>query len=316
MTQPTIINGGKPNGGIVPRPTDTSFDALFELVQEYADQEQMNEEERGIIRTLLSPDAELEIETSSAVSDEEVWRETELICRLHVKFQKALFTLKPIIAKLLLEIKKRPNIFLSRGCKDFSQFLQSWVPANWAIPRSEAWKIVKIAESFPSYTPREVLTAGYPKMTALSQRMDETNPKAKMLIDLAPRTKLDDFYKLVAQETSSDEKDLIPVQFKLKCSLSQMEFYEEFFSDPRVQGWAETTNPAKILERCIQEVMNEAIAQGEQMMRQRLEEKRERLAQTKAEKEEQRKEIERRKSLKRGPSGDLAIALEGVLDDE
>ena len=315
MTQPMTTN---PNGtavAIVGR-VDNDFSALFELVQEYADQEQIDEESREIIKTLLSPDAELEIATDPSVSDEEVWRETELICRLHVKFQKALFSLKPIIAKLLLEIEKRPQLYIARGCKDFSQFLQSWVPANWAIPRSEAWKIVKIARAFPSYKPRDILEAGYPKMTVVSQYMNETNPKAKMLIDLAPRTKLDDFYTLVAQETSSDEKEFIKVKFDIKCSLSQREFYDEFFSDPRVQAWARSNSPAVILESAIQEVMNEAIAQGEQMMRQRLEDKRSKLAQTKSEKEAQRNEIERRKSLKRGPAGDLASALEGVINDE
>lgn len=194
------------------------------------------------------------------------------VSKAYCKAQDIMTRLKPFFGRILLLYKRRPQLYLDLGYKDYDDWMSRGVPILHGVSRGEAYNCVTIAEElgFLTATKMEELKIG--KLNYLAKAIRRTVTE-DMPIEMR-EAKRAEWVALAEQNTVRGFKELMEAQHLIEpgeCEPKVVvalhvappvkERWEGFVADEGIQQHCETQDGGQIFERMIDECETEWKAQ-------------------------------------------------------
>ena len=205
------------------------------------------EDEREILSTLVRDESTIETVATGLEADA-LWSALTTCARIYVTTKSAQSKLKPVVGRLLLELEKFPDLYKSRGYKNFDDFISNGVPEIFGLPRSESYRSKRLAATWPNLSVAEFSEIGEGKLYTLSQFTSHTDPKADEWLEIARTSTHDELRdKIVQVGNASSTAELIPVQYTFYTTLEKKRHIHEFVHNSRVQSHVGTADIGSII---------------------------------------------------------------------
>lgn len=204
--------------------------------------------DQKIIASLLASGSAVEDVIPEDIAEGPLWQTLEACCRALSVYRKRIGVLKPLIGRILIVCRNRPEIWQAKGYRNYDDFITNWTKDVIGITRSEAYASRNLAEKFPSLSIQDVQDVGYSKLAYLATKTGEDDPKVNDWIKAAQEHTLDELKDIFANKgiEPRDESDLCNLSFITTKAIKNRAI--EFFKDPRVQAYCGTENYGKIFE--------------------------------------------------------------------
>lgn len=209
---------------------------------------ELSPNDQTIVASLLASGSAMEYAIPDNIGEGPLWETLEACCRALSVYRKRIGVLKPLIGRILIVCRNRPEIWQAKGYKNYDDFITNWTKDVVGIARSEAYACRNLAEKFPSLSIQDVQDVGYSKLSYLSTKTGEHDPKVNDWIKAAQEHTLDELKDIFANKgiEPRDESDLCNISFITTKAIKTRLL--EFMTDPRVQAYCQTENYGKIIE--------------------------------------------------------------------
>lgn len=239
-----------------------ALDALVGSSITYADQQ--------ILRRLMAaPTIELTVSTDTPTK--ELVHQLKLVCTEYGKAKKRAGVLKPLIGRMLLEVKEhRIDVITELGYQTWNDFLTRGCDELFALPRSEAYDAIALAENWArKLSPTEVQEVGTGKLRILQKFTNQSDPKADGYIKFAKTVSLKELREYVETRNLVEKGETEAATIVIISNKATNKMWVEFTQDPDIQGHVGTGKPDEILKAMIEECWPEWKAQIGEQARQR-----------------------------------------------
>lgn len=236
----------------------------------------LSNQDRKILHEVLNEDSRIDISIPDEIDNPgELWSTLETCCRVAGTISKAADKIKPIVGRLLVVLKKYPELHQERGYPSYEDFMCKGMKELFGISRTEAYACRKVAEAFPDLTVSEFQKIGVSKLYFLSSVTNSEDRNYEPLIQAAqdPDVNMDDLRTLAAELTFAEkgEYEITTVVVKVPKTVAKM--WKEFSTDAAIQAYVHASssgsggmNEGIVFSRMIEECSTEWLAQGQHIL--------------------------------------------------
>ena len=238
---------------------------------------EIGREELSVIGSLLDrSNREIDVIIDPHITADEFHRQFKACCVAHNRIEGAMRKIRPIIGKFMAFVQERPSFLEKfivspegeepRPCRNFSEFVSTWIPENLRVARSDAWTFMAIAKEFPHLSPDKVDDIGIGKLKILAKAIPsdvsntgKVSPSVKMArdkyLELIEEHKLnhDSLKKVLADNGVISEEQATYVKIEIPGSLQLQRQWRQFKSDPDVIRYVGSSADHKIFEALLAE---------------------------------------------------------------
>jgi hypothetical protein len=212
--------------------------------------------EQKLLKGFGGPGAVIDVLVPDDIDPKDFSFALSVTCRAYRKAEMQGHALFPILGRLLLVVKKNPEIIKDSGFGGFDAFLEGRVMGEFGVGRSTCYEAIKVASRFSHLTIEEHQQIGRVKFALLCANIpegDSKKPYAKRLIEKA---KTEPLSELRAHAIGKKRTDAGAPPDEMMVTITgtpdQIAEINSFFSDPENQAYAESGNHAVMLIRAIQ----------------------------------------------------------------
>lgn len=203
-------------------------------------------QEQNILAELVDPDTEVRA-VATDLGPEKLWAAIEVSLRVYSTVKRAQSQLKPVIGKLLIELEKYPQLYQSKGFSTYDEFLTLGAPSLLGIPRSEAYRAKRLAQTWPSLTPEEFGGIGEGKLYLLSSFTNSADPASEHWLDVARNSTKDQLRDAIVVAGEATAESITNCQIAINTSLDVKQAWSSFVSNPQVQSTVGSGDHGQIL---------------------------------------------------------------------
>ena len=183
-------------------------------------------------------------------------------CKRLTLARKVISSLKLTIGKALLVIEQHPDTYLSRGYKNFDDFLSRGVQDAFGLPRSEAYNTKRLAGAWSELSPEEADAITYSKLSTITRRVNQDSPDAQEWITFAKTHNIEEVRERVIMSGAATRSELEMASVTVLCTKSVKQKWASFSSDPRVISYCGSESGGaillKLMDECEVEWLNRA----------------------------------------------------------
>jgi hypothetical protein len=206
----------------------------------------LSEHDRLILTGLLDPRTEVESLVGS-MEPQQLWEAIECSIGTYSDYKRALALLKPVIGRLLIALRDYPELYQSRGYINYDDFLTRGCRELFSLPRSEAYRIIRLVEKFPDLTPTQFAEIGEGKLYALSTFTNSADPACAGWLEIAKSSTLDELKDKMIQRGENTNEGLIVALVSIQTNLEVKKAWTAFVSNPAVQSTVGSEDAGQIL---------------------------------------------------------------------
>lgn len=238
--------------------TGTEVAGLFNPAAE----DTLTGEERVILASLLTRDDRVDLAIPDAMDARDLWQTLDICSRVFLRVRHASGQLKLLIGRALAVIQNNPEVYESRGFSSFDEFMSDesrGLPKITGISRAELYKAKSVALAVgPGMNLEDARQIGFSKMQLIASVTDPGSSTQQSLIESAKLDTMPQLRERIARsnmnvQVGDMEWDTLLVQM----TKTQKRIAQEFFTNPQVQAYCDTSSAGMILERAIQECQSE-----------------------------------------------------------
>jgi hypothetical protein len=189
----------------------------------------------------------------------DLWRYLSAACKGINRTTEAAARLKLFLGRILVQVQKCPDLFLSQGYTSFNDFITTGVPKLFGISRPEGFIAKKIAEELGGRLAiEEMEQIGISKLNAaanaIRQKAPEGTPQeirertVDLWVERAKNSSLDQMKQFAVDDGLAEkgEMDVVTVIFELKGNV--YERFKEFRDQPWVLAHVGGTTDSEVLD--------------------------------------------------------------------
>ena len=238
--------------------SNTDVASLFDARSEEA----LLPEERVILTALLSKNDRVDLAIPDNMNSQDLWDALQICSRVFVRVRRASGQLKLLIGRALVVIQNNPSIYEEKGFRSFDAFISDdtrGLPFITGISRSELFKAKSTALGLgPTVSLSDIQEIGFGKAQMIAGASEPGSKMQQRLIEKAKKITIPQLREQIAVNNIVETKnDLEWDVFQIPVTKTQKKFFEDFFSNPRVRAFCETTSYGVIMERMIAEVQED-----------------------------------------------------------
>jgi hypothetical protein len=205
-------------------------------------------EEQEAVSLLLSASGQMDDAIPDDIDGPTLWFNLQSCCKALSAHRRNISTLKPLIGRMLIVLQNNPTIYQHYGFATFDAFVTNGLRDLMGVPRSEAYSAKRLAEHFPSLSIPECQAVGYGKLSFLSKFTSEEKPECNRWLALAQSNSLDVLKDIAANKGILPREESDFVTYTVVMNKGTREMIEAFVTDPSIQSYVGSDNPAKIIE--------------------------------------------------------------------
>lgn len=217
----------------------------------------LTQSERELISALVAQNNTIDIAIPDTIEDESLWDALQVCCKVESRVRRVQAVLKMLVGRALILMQARPEMVKSRGFVSLDSLMSDEVkglPASTGISRSELYNAKKIAERFPTISMTDYREIGFNKMLTLSRVVRESDSNAGEWLEKAKNTSLDGLKEEIYRSNNGIEDGALDLDsLMITLNKAEKKQLKEFLDKPEYQAFCNTTLPAPMLLRCIQE---------------------------------------------------------------
>lgn len=229
-----------------------------------------SESESKILASVLQDEeSSLDVIIPEQMDPDALWASLETCSKMNRIVTTAGAKIKPALGRMLIVLRQYPALYLSRGYKNYDDFLSRGMEELFGICRSEAYNCIGIAETFPQITQKEFCEIGVSKLQIAARAVRENPNCVDTVLEVAkqPEMNVSSFKSYVAELTGRDVRDFDYEEIKIITSKSIAEHWNHFIRNKYVQQIVGSDRPGEILECMMGECLPEWEAQARIMPR-------------------------------------------------
>jgi hypothetical protein len=215
---------------------------------------QFTQPEAELLKGLLRADASVELVIPQDIDPSKLWNSMEACGKLTEVIWRARETLKPIVGRLLGVLEEYPDLYRSKGYKNWDDFMSRGMEKMFGISRSEAYALYRVMRVFPELTIEEYFQAGIANLQTASRAVGE-NPKCRdKVLAAAKEMEVKPFKEYIGRLTNTDPDDYDYGLIMEHVSKSVKVRWDEFMK--RAEKIHGTTSRAEIIDYMIAECLS------------------------------------------------------------
>jgi hypothetical protein len=234
-------------------------------------------EETEIFRRLIASNEPAAVVIPDDMEPAELWRYLSVTVKGLTRAQQALTRLKPLLGRILMLVKKHPQLYKSHGYEGFNDFMTNGVPALFGMSRPEAYNCVKVAEVLDFLPPEQMEQIGFTKLNVLATAIRRATDPG-MPLEMIEKKR--EFWVREAREgtivrlkeqmetqglTEPGELDRVPLV--LSVTPTTKKEWGEMVASDEIRAICQSDDPGVIFDRMMAETKGEWIAQAVDAMR-------------------------------------------------
>jgi hypothetical protein len=223
--------------------------------------DKLTTDEQALLRELLEEDSQIEVVVPASSSGEWLYGGLETCCKALNYLDRQSNRLKPIIGRMLLLIQKDPEIYRSRGYRNFEDFLLRGVCEAMQLSRSNLYEVKRLASKWPNLSLEKYEQLGPTKLNVLSKFTDQSCVNHEKYIDKALSMTATKFRSWAEEQKLIAEGEATPVVITIATTQDIASLWQSFVNDGRIQSYCGSASHGVILARLIQECSIEWMAQ-------------------------------------------------------
>jgi len=194
----------------------------------------------------------------SAISDDgdKLLKQFSVAVRTAYLLKRGLSVLKPLIGKMLLQIRDK-RLYERYGYRSFNQFMSQGMPEVFGIPRSEAFGAKRIAERWPSLSLEEFAEIGPERMRLVSRVTQESDPNSRKIIEAVKKMKVEEVEQFIEEKFAVPRSSNHTATIIIRCTEEQKQQWQELVNDPDIAAYCGSDDPGFILSCLIGECIVE-----------------------------------------------------------
>ena len=223
----------------------------------------LNQAEREMLHALMTKSGKLDLVIPADAPLGDVWESLRLCCKVYSGLKESADRIKPIIGKLLLEMRNRPGMYKALHYASFNDFMTRGMPEVLGLCRSDAYDMLRVATNLPFVTMEDWRTIGFRKLQLLAHpavvgRAEEILTAIKD----KPGITANGVKQLIEDKSLVEKGELDFVTVAISMTKQQRDEFREFCEDDLIQAFAQTSSPARLIIMAFQECRSHWMAQG------------------------------------------------------
>lgn len=225
-------------------------------------------EELEIMRSVFDASSRIDLVVPQDINPQKLWDTLQACCNVAGRVSSAGNKIRPIIGRLLVVLKKYPEVYVERGYNTYEDFISRGMDELFGISRTEAYEWRKVAERLSSVSIEDLEKMGTVKAQTLARLTGDGDQNFDRLFKIAMdegKSKND----IIAENASikglsPEETDLTNIT--ITVTRQTADEWKKFFKSPMVQAYVgDGTNPATeglVFSKMLAEAQGEWEAQG------------------------------------------------------
>lgn len=217
----------------------------------------LKDRDRKLMEALLDTDVKIKVAIPDDATSEDIYRNLTVACRMIGAVESARARLWPVLGRLLRICKERPEVYQSRGHKNFDAFLGE-VDSKLNVPRSECYKMMGIVRDWPNLTMEQYSKVGPGKFSILrSMQASQDHSDWKKLISTAETKSVSEFREWAEEKGFVSSGQTIPCRVTIATSVEIAREWKEWVERADVQEYFGSANAGEILRGMLSECSTE-----------------------------------------------------------
>lgn len=189
-------------------------------------------------------------------------------CSMVSKIEDTSGRLMAVLGRLMVVIRKNPEIWKLAGYKSYEQFVLKEIEERHGLSRASLWAGKRIIEKFPNLTIKEYGDIGTQKLTLLAKYVSMESPGHQKWLAKASEVTHEKL-KEVLEDKFSDHGGNTGATLTITGSKAKVKQIKKFLERLDIQAAAESADPIEIILAMMMEVTVEWIEKGEAALKEK-----------------------------------------------
>src|SRR6185312_3272938 len=141
--------------------------------------------EYKFLQSVLDETSTVDLIIPDSMDPQKLWDSLDACCKMARAVGEAGNKLKPVLGRILIQIRDYPDLYRERGYRNYDDFITRGLSELFGVSRSEGYAAIKITECFPSLTIEDYKDIGVAKLQVLSRETSESDSDFRELVGKA-----------------------------------------------------------------------------------------------------------------------------------
>lgn len=210
--------------------------------------------ENEFLKSLLNAGKQITLALPDDLDPKDVTKHIKNTCSLMIKAEISHDKLDSVLGRLLVIVRKNPEIYEKAGYDTFGQYLKQEVIAKFKAKRSNVYQAKRIMEHFGNLTIEQYGSVGTQKLLLLCKFTGQDDAGSAKLLKLASEKTFDEFKEFLEDKGYLGKDESTGASLTLKGSLAKIKELKRFLKRTDIQAAAESADPLVIILAMSQEV--------------------------------------------------------------
>lgn len=221
----------------------------------------LSDQAQALLKELVRPGVKIDAIIPADATAEKLWDTLTICAQGYHLLQSRMDRLKPIIGKILLIFKDKPDLYTELGYRNFEEFRNKGVGEKLGLHRTTLWETQVIANDWPQLVaePDRYTKIGRAKLNILSKYANGRDANAEALLKMASSMSTTEFRQYSEQRGLITPGQCLPATIVINCDVDTFRHWKHLVGDGRVHSVVGSAREDIILEAMIDNCRHEWI---------------------------------------------------------